>query len=294
MMRLLALPLLLFVLMPATVPVDQLRTVYVTAADRAGQLVLDLTPSDFGVREGGQPRQVVRAALTSDRMQLALIVDDNGTGFFRNAVATLVRRLQGHADIGITRVTVQPQTVVDFTSNAEALMDAVRRLGPMPSTPDGGQLLSAIYEAIRRFEKREALRSVIVAMTVGGEEHSPISAHEVLERRQRTGTVIHVVSVASSAMRLQAAPARASDLLGSGLDLNEVLGDGPRQSGGRREELVATAGSVVGLERIADELLHQYAVVYALPDGTKPTGRIAVTTSRRGITLRAPTHVRDR
>ncbi len=290
MMRLLASVLAVSVL----VPVQDLRTVYVSAADRTGQVVLDLAPEDFVVREGGQARQVVRAALASARMQVALIVDDNGTGFFRQSVAALVQRIAPHADISIIRVMIQPRTLTDFTSDPDALIAAVRRLGPEPSTPEGGQLLSAIYEVIRQFERRESPRPVIVAMTVGGEEHSPISAHEVLARRQRIGAIIHTVAVASSAMRQQAAVTNPAALLGNGLDLNEVLGDGPRHSGGRREELVATAGSVVGLERIAREMLNQYAVVYAQPAGTRPTGRISVTTSRSGVTLRAPTHVPTR
>lgn len=273
------------------VPVQDQRTVYVTASDRDGQVVLDLTPEDFVVKESGETREIVRAALAADRMQVALIVDDNGTGFFRQSVAALVQRILPQADISIIRVMIQPHTLVDFTADPAALITAIRRLGPEPSTPEGGQLLSAIYEAIRQFERRESARPVIVAMTVGGEEHSPISAHEVLQRRQRTGAVIHSVAVASSAMRQQAAVTNAAALLGNSLDLNEVLGDGPRQSGGRREELVATAGSVAGLDRIAREMLNQYAIVYARPAGAKPTGRISVTTSRRGVSVRAPTLV---
>ena len=103
------------------VPVQDQRTVYVTASDRDGQLVLDLTPEDFVVKESGDTREIVRASLAADRMQVALIVDDNGTGFFRQSVAALVQRILPHADIAIIRVMIQPHTLVDFTADPAAL-----------------------------------------------------------------------------------------------------------------------------------------------------------------------------
>ena len=86
----------------------------------------------------------------------------------------------------------------------------------------------------------------------------------------------------------------ASDLLGRNLQFQEVLGDGPKHSGGLRGEIVATAGLVPDLQRLAEQLANQYDVSYVLPDGVKPDSRLAVSVKRRGLTVRAPTRISER
>jgi len=48
------------------------------------------------------------------------------------------------------------------------------------------------------------------------------------------------------------------------------------------------------LAKIADNLLQQYVLTYTLPDGVKPDERFSLTTSRKGITLLAPSRVADK
>ena len=50
---------------------------------------------------------------------------------------------------------------------------------------------------------------VIVVLTVGGEEHSPLPAHHVLDQLRKSGAALHVVSVSSSALRSMAAVRQA-------------------------------------------------------------------------------------
>jgi hypothetical protein len=76
--------------------------------------------------------------------------------------------------------------------------------------------------------------------------------------------------------------------------LSEVLGEGPKQSGGWREVIVAAPGITQGLQRIASELKNQYAVAYSRPPKGKATERLNVSLKRRGVTLRAPSKVPGR
>jgi len=249
-------------------PADKTRTIYVTVTDDKGP-VTDLSAADFAVKEGGKDRDVVSAELAAAPMQVAIVVDDNGTGLFRSSVALFIQRLLGHGEFAISVVTGQTMRIVDFTTSTQALSAAIARLGARPSTPDGGQLLEGITDAARDFTKREARRPVIVVLTVGGEEHSPIQAAEVLNRLKDSGASLHVISVANSSLRSTIVPTTPAQMLDTGINLSEVLGDGPKQSGGMREEIVATTGVVSGMQRLADELLHQYVVTYVLPDGVK-------------------------
>ena len=267
------------------------RTVYVTVNDDRGLPVLDLTTADFAVKEAGKERDISSAELATGPMQVALIIDDNGTGIFRTGVGQFIQRLLGHGEFAISVVTGQTMRLVDFTTNTQALSVAIAKLGARPSTPDGGQLLEGITDAARALTKREARRPVIVALTVGGEEHSPVQAHEVLNYLRDSAASLHVISVASSYLRPTAAVTSPAQMLDTGINISEVLGDGPKQSGGRREEIVATTGGIDGLKRIADELLHQYEITYTLPDGVKPNERLTVTVKRSGVSLRAPTRI---
>jgi hypothetical protein len=171
------------------------------------------------------------------------------------------------------------------------LREAIVQLNARPGTPDGGQLLSGISEASVDFERRRVERAVILVLTVGGEEHTPLPPHHVLEQLRNSGAALHVVSVLGSTLRPTAASGRAGDLLNENLSLSEVLGDGPKRSGGGREEVPAIAGAMTGLQQLAEALKKQYVVEYTLPDGVKASDRFSVSTKRRDVALRAPTHI---
>jgi hypothetical protein len=268
-----------------------LRTVYVTAVDDKGAPVLDLVPADVVVRENGQQRAVVQVEPAREPMHIALLVDDNGTGLFRYAVAGFIQRLLPHAVFSITTVTGQPLKLVDYTRDTAALIDAIGLISARPATPDGGQLLAGIYEAARELERIEAERPVIVVLTVGGEEHSTMLAREVLNQVRDSGASLNVFAVTNSVLRQTAPIDRAATLLETVINISEVLGDGPSQSGGVREEIVAVTGPLQRLQLLAEQLPYQYRVTYTLPPGVRPSDRLGVSTSRRGVSLRAPTRV---
>ena len=292
MTRLLA-PLLVFALVPAGFQ-GQTRRVYVTALDRTGAVVADLTAAEIEVKEGGKAREVVSLKPAAVPLQIAILVDDNGTGLFRVAVARFIEALLGRAEFSIITVAGQPLKLTPFTPNGDVLREAIAQLNARPGTPDGGQLLAGISDAAVDFERRKVERPVILALTVGGEEHAPLPGHHVLDQLRRSGASLHVVAVIGSTLRSTPQASRPADLLNENLGLNEVLGDGPKRSGGRREEVPAIAGAVTGLQQLAEALKHQYVVEYALPDGVKPADRFSVSTKRRDVTLRAPTHIPGR
>jgi VWFA-related protein len=271
----------------------QTRRVYVTAIDDKGAPVTDLTAADFAVKEGGKAREIVRAVPATTPMQIAILVDDNGTGIFRYAVGRFIEALLGRAEFAISTVTGQTLKLVDYTTNAQSLSQAIGKLTARPATNDGGQLLDGISETAQDLEKRKALRPVIVALTVGGEEHSTLPAHHVLDKLRQSGAALHVMLVVNNTLRSQANPSTPSALLGENLNLGEVLGDGPKQSGGHRDEVIAVAGVASGLQQLADSLKQQYLIEYTLPDGVKPSDKLTVSVKRRGVSVRAPTRIPD-
>jgi VWFA-related protein len=269
------------------------RTIYVSVLNNAGAPVTDLAAPDFVIKEGGKDREVVRAGMTSVPLRIALLVDDNGTGIFRYGVAKFIERLQGRAEFAVTTVTGQNLKIVDYTTNVDQLTSAIGRLTARPGTNDGGQLLEGIFETAKDFQKRRAARPIIVALTVGGEEHSTLPAHHVLEELEKSGAALHVIATSSSALRPTAPVSRPGALLEENMNLAEVLGDGPKQSGGRRKEIVASAGITSGLQELAEALRNQYAISFSRPDRPKENEKLSVSVKRSGLTVRAPIKARN-
>src|SRR5262245_43337000 len=224
------------------------RRIFVSATDANGVLVDDLTPADLLVKEGGKQRDVVNFGPALGKMQIAILVDDNGTGIFRTSIARFIEALLGRAEFSIRTVSGQMLKLVDYTTDTGELSAALAKLGARPGTPDGGQLLEAITETARELRRREAGPPVIVALTVGGEEHTPMPPHAALEMLKQSGAALNVVAIVGSTLRGTTATTKPSELLNENLSLNQLLGDGPKRSGGHRQEVSAMAGVSTGLQ----------------------------------------------
>ena len=269
------------------------RRLYVTALADNDSVVTNLSPDDLTVKESGKVRPIVRLEPSREPMSIHVIVDDNGTGIFRIAVGRFIETLLGRAKFAVSMVRGQTVKLVDYTADTGALSGAVAELGPRPSTNDGNQLLDGIVGAADALLKHKAARPIIVALTVGGDDVTPMQPDDALDALRKSGAQLYVVSMFSSSLRPTVPTTRAADLLNEGHALGAMLGDGPRRSGGYREDISAMAGVDPRLQQLAGQLKQQYVLEYSL-DGSKPSKRVEVSTKRKGVTLRAPTHVPDK
>ena len=209
-------------------------------------------------------------------MQIAILVDDTGTGAFQSGVYQFLQKTLGRAQFSISILSPQAVRLVDFTEDVDKLKDALGRLGPRGrQQPDGDQLPEAIADAAKALQQRKAERPVVVAMTVAGGILHSVEPNNVMRTIRSTGAALNVVYV-------------------TGADLGQVLGDGPRESGGRLEEAGSGQAIAPAMIRIADSLLNQYQLTYTLPDGVKMSDRLNVTTSRKGINLTSQTRIADK
>jgi hypothetical protein len=65
-----------------------------------------------------------------------------------------------------------------------------------------------------------------------------------------------------------------------------VLDEGPRQTGGRRDELLTSQALAAKLTQLADELTHQYKVTYGRPQSLIPPERVTVSAAKAGVVAR--------
>ncbi len=257
-------------------PAEVTRKVYISATDSKGAPITDLTAADVTVKEGGKERPVVSLQPAAAPMQIAILVDDTGTGAFQSGVYQFLQKTLGRAQFSISILSPQALRLVDFTEDVDKLKDALGRLGPRGrQQPDGDQLPEAIADAAKALQQRKAERPVVVAMTVAGGILHSVEPNNVMRTIRSTGAALNVVYV-------------------TGADLGQVLGDGPRESGGRLEEAGSGQAIAPAMIRIADSLLNQYQLTYTLPEGVKMSDRLNVATSRKGINLTSPTRIADK
>jgi hypothetical protein len=254
------------------------HTVTISATDK-DQAVTDLTAADVEIKENGKTREVVSLKKSAVPLRVAVLVADSGTGVYQESAVRFLVRILGkpevEAEFALVSVLLQPETIVDYTDNTDALTAGLKRLGPR-GKQSGGQLIEAILEAAKSVG-RAGKRPAIVVLKTAGEGPSTLVAADVQGQLRKSGAVMYVV-------------APIGGLTGQAFNLSLVLGDGSAESGGRQQE-VSAQNLAKTLELIADELLNQYEVVYATDAEAKAGDKLAVTTKRRGVKINAPAKV---
>jgi hypothetical protein len=269
-------------------PAPTNRTVYVTVTDGKGAPVTDLTIADFVVKEGGKEREVVKAEPATARMRLAVGVEERLTPdtAIRQGIFEFLKRVSSAAEISLITIGLANRTVVDYTTDPNMLVGAINKFTLNASrdsnVPEG------ILEIADTFIKNRPERPAMVIVAIAGGQSSTES-RVVLERLGASGATMYAATLGSRGVS-----GSGVGTLGDESGRDQVLGDGPRQSGGRHIDVNATAGIPKALQQIADDLLAQYAITYVLPDGVKPAKRFNISTKRRGVSLRAPSTIPDR
>ena len=256
---------------------ETLRTVYFSAVDGKSAAVSDLTAADITLKEGGRDQKITKLELASAPMQIVVIVDDRGTGGFQVALAQFVQTTFGKAQYQIAMMNPQSTKLTQgFTGDADPLRAALGRLGQRGRVDvDGEQIVDAVRSAAKDLVQAKAARPVIVVLSASGETALSDRATEAMNDLKDSGAGLNVVYFTSAG-------------------LGKVLGDGPKQSGGQILPANGSAAFVQALARVADSLLHQYVVTYSLPDGVKMNERLEIKTTRKGLTLVAPTRIPDK
>lgn len=250
------------------------RTIYVSVTEKNGTPVTDLASGDFELKVGGKVLPLTSAQLTKAPLRMALIVADGGTGAVQYPAATFVQRLQQVGEFAIISVVEQPERIVNFTNDMEALAAGFKRLGPRSNKPSRGQVMEALSETVKDVGQ-DGKRSVIVVLTVGGAASSSLRSDVVRDDLRKSSTVLYVIEPPGS---------------GTGAsDLDVVLNDGSRESGGRVEQ-VAGPNLVKASEQICQELLNQYELSFAA-DGVKAGDKLELTSKRKNVKVNAPTRL---
>jgi hypothetical protein len=277
---------LAILLLPA-IAAPATRTVYITVTDNKGMPVTDLTAADLAVKEGGKEREIVKAEPAKAKMRLALAVEERlvGDGAVRLGIFEFVKRLVDSAEISLITVGLSNRTVIDYTSDINALVDTINKWTLNP-TPDSN-LSEGILELANKFAAAKPERPVLVVVALSGGQ-AGVDPRNVLDKIGDSAMTMHSVTLGLGGS------VGGVGSLGDESGREQVLGDGPKQSGGRRIDVPVTNAVPKALHQVAADLLSQYVVTYTLPEGVKPNKRFNVSTKKRGVTLRAPSIIPER
>jgi VWFA-related protein len=266
------------------------RTVYVTVTDGKGAPVPDLTAANFKVKEGGKEREIVKAEPAKTRPHLALMVEERLAPDQQTRVGLFefVKRMNGAAELSLITVGMRNTTVTPYVTDPNTVLKAINELSlnPQPTS----NLTEGINDVARIFEKEHPERPVMVVVAMSGGQAGGASASSILTQLRQSATTMYAVTFGTP----DASNAGNLGSMGDESGREQVLGDGAKQTGGRRIDVVTTGNIPKALQQIADDLAAQYVITYSLPDGVKPDKRFNISTDRKGVTLRAPAGVPDK
>jgi len=258
------------------------HSMYVSVVDEEGAPVPDLGPADFIVREDNAKREVLTVRPATAPMQIAILVDTSQAArdeiqFIRTALPPFVSALTSGEvknEVAIIAIGERPTVFADYTTNRAALQKGIDRLWSMQGT--GTYLLDGLVETAQGFKKREATRPVIVSITSEGAELSNLQHDQVVAPLKATAAAYHAITLGRP----------SSSMTDEMRNRNIVLDEGPRQTGGRREDLLTGMALQPKLTQLANELTHQYLVSYSRPESLIPPEKITVAAAKPGLTAR--------
>ena len=203
------------------------RTVYVTVVDDRGNPVTNLTPEDFGVKEGGRDCAIVSVEPARERIRLALMVEEllAAEPVVRAGLMNFVKRMHTTAEISLIVIRQRGETVVDYTSDVNALAAGITGLN-LGSLSQLGMVVDAVDDIARLFEDTRPARPVVVLVALEQAQASGVDPQVVLDRIARSRAQLSVVSV--EAGRIASTAVRD---LRDEASRPQVTGDGSRESG---------------------------------------------------------------
>jgi hypothetical protein len=198
-----------------------------------------------------------------------------------------VKRMSGTAEISLVTVGLRNTSLTPFVTDVNVVLKAINELSLNPQPISN--LTECISDMAKTFDEQNVERPVMVVVAFAGGQ-TGATASSILTTLRQSGAQLYAVTFATQGSNNRSNLSTMGDESGR----EQVLGDGSKQSGGRRIEVVTTAAIQKSLMQVADDLAAQYQVSYALPDGVKPDKRFNLTVDRKGLTVRAPQGLPDK
>jgi len=269
---------------PTRITVDVTRvSLLFTVTDKKGRFITDLDKNDFEIMEGKRRQTISDFAAESDLpLRLGILIDTSNSirerfKFEQEAASQFID--------SVMRTNLDKALVVSFDTSAELVADLINDTDKLTAAirdlrPGGGtSLYDAIYFACRdklsQDQPRYKFRRAIVIVSDGEDNQSRYTRDQALEMAQKADVVMYAIS--TNITRLET-------------DGDKVLKYFAQETGGRAFFPFKVEDLDQSFENIANELRHQYNILYRpeplLTDGQWHTVNLRVK-GRKDLIVRA-------
>ncbi len=220
---------------------------WVTATDKEGNLVTDLTKGDFRVYEDGAEQKVLDFHVETRPIKMAILIDTSGSMVDKieevhEAAGAFVENLREIDEALIIDFDENVFLIQDLTSDVDALKESIESTEPLGGTA----LYDALHAAYRKIGTFEG-RKVIVVLSDGEDTLSQFGFDRVLKEAKTNSTMIYSIGLG----------------IEGGAPRRDVLREFSDNTGGEFY-YIKKKGTLGGAyERIAEELGKQYYLTYS-------------------------------
>ena len=241
---------------PTRIQVDVTRvSLLFTVTDKKGRFITDLGKDDFEIVEGKRRQTISDFAAESDLpLRLGILIDTSNSIRER---FKFEQEAAGQFIDSVMRTNLDKALVVSFDTSAELVSDLINDTDKLTASirdlrPGGGtSLYDAIYFACRdklsQDQPRYKFRRAIVIVSDGDDNQSRYTRDQALEMAQKADVVIYAIS--TNITRIET-------------DGDKVLRYFAQETGGRAFFPFKVEDLDQSFENIANELRHQYNILY--------------------------------
>lgn len=256
--------------------------IYVAVTDKGGRPLKGLTAADFSVSENDQPKSVLSVEPANEPLSVALLIDrfgqdaNYGMVTVRGAIAAMIKPLlASHPDTEVSITTIDPAAVpqLRFTNEPLLFSKFIDRVatGVEQSVVLNGIQMAAESMRDARF-KRRAIMAIFAGYKTDASSGDGVKLADIL---RNSGASLWTLEGRSSFSSPAIAPIR-----------DQALYMAVPISGGMASTVAAGAGLENQARRLAETLVSQYVVTYAVPSVT--SNKRSVTVSRKDAKVAAP------
>jgi len=235
-----------------------------TVSDKKGRFVNNLTRTDFELFEAKKPQSITEFTAESDLpLRLAILIDTSNSirerfRFQQEAASDFINTVvRAHEDKAVVvSFDSAAELVADLTDDTEKLTKAVQSLRPGGGTALYDAIFFACRDKLMQDQPRYKFRRAMVILSDGEDNNSRYTRDQALEMAHKSDTVIYTISTNRS---------------GQEMDGDKVLKYFAEQTGGQAFFPFKAQDLAQSFENIANELRHQYDVLYR-PDPLKTDG----------------------
>ncbi len=235
-----------------------------TVSDKKGRFVTNLNKEDFEIFESKRLQPIAEFTAETDLpLRLAILIDTSNSirerfRFQQEAasdfVNAVVRPQQDRAIV--VSFDTAPELVADLTDDTEKLNAAIKGLRPGGGTALYDAIFFACRDKLMQDQPRHKFRRAMVMLSDGEDNQSRYTRDQALEMAHKADVVIYSIS---------------TNRLGIESDGDKVMKYFAEQTGGQVFFPFKAQDLAQSFENIANELRHQYNVLYR-PDPLKTDG----------------------